>query len=65
MKEYAREQFIFVMQDVRGRYASEGQFVHMRPQRAANAGLVMPGIKRSRRIFAGGLARKKLPGRSA
>ena len=29
---YAAEQFIFVSQDVRGRNASEGTFVHMRPQ---------------------------------
>src|SRR5579859_8202020 len=32
MEYYAKERFIFVLQDVRGRYASEGQFVHMRPQ---------------------------------
>ena len=38
LQQYAREQFIFVTEDVRGRYASEGQFVHMRPQRAADAG---------------------------
>jgi putative CocE/NonD family hydrolase len=38
LQQYAKEQFIFVMQDVRGRYASEGQFVHMRPQRPADAG---------------------------
>lgn len=28
---YAKERFIFVVQDVRGRYGSEGEFVHMRP----------------------------------
>ena len=32
MADYAREQFIFVLQDVRGRNASEGAFVEMRPQ---------------------------------
>ncbi|HZZ73214.1 MAG TPA: CocE/NonD family hydrolase [Pirellulales bacterium] len=31
MSKYMREKFIFVFQDVRGRYASEGTFVHMRP----------------------------------
>jgi putative CocE/NonD family hydrolase len=30
--QYAKEKFIFVNADVRGRYASQGQFVHMRPQ---------------------------------
>jgi len=34
---YAAEQFIFVFQDVRGRNASEGVFVHMRPQLASHA----------------------------
>ena len=29
---FAREKFIFVYQDVRGRYLSEGEFVNMRPQ---------------------------------
>ena len=29
---YAKEKFIFVTADVRGRYGSEGDFVHMRPQ---------------------------------
>jgi len=29
---YAKDKFIFVTEDVRGRYASEGVFVHMRPQ---------------------------------
>ncbi|HEY8746846.1 MAG TPA: CocE/NonD family hydrolase [Tepidisphaeraceae bacterium] len=32
LQYYAKEKFIFVNADVRGRYASEGQFVHMRPQ---------------------------------
>lgn len=31
MKLYAKEKFIFAWQDVRGRYGSEGQFVHVRP----------------------------------
>jgi len=30
--EYAREGFIFVLQDVRGRFMSEGSFVNMRPE---------------------------------
>ena len=38
MQEYAKEKFIFVLQDVRGRYASEGQFVHMRPQKDVKSG---------------------------
>ena len=38
LQNYAKEQFIFVIGDVRGRYASEGKFVHMRPQRPENAG---------------------------
>ena len=33
MRYYAREGFIFVYQDVRGRYGSEGEFVHVRPYR--------------------------------
>lgn len=33
LKEYAKEKFIFVFQDVRGRNGSEGEFVHMRPQK--------------------------------
>ena len=28
---YAKEHYIFVMQDVRGRYMSEGEFVDVRP----------------------------------
>lgn len=31
LKNMAKEKFIFAYQDVRGRYASEGEFVHMRP----------------------------------
>ena len=38
LKYYAKEKFIFVLEDVRGRNASEGEFVHMRPQRSAQAG---------------------------
>jgi putative CocE/NonD family hydrolase len=33
MKNYAKEKFIFVLQDVRGRNGSDGVFVHMRPQK--------------------------------
>ena len=32
MLHYIREKFIFATEDVRGRYGSEGTFVHMRPQ---------------------------------
>jgi putative CocE/NonD family hydrolase len=34
LKYYADEPFIFAYQDVRGRNASEGEFVHVRPHRA-------------------------------
>lgn len=34
---YAAEGFIFVQQDVRGRYGSEGKFVHVRPLRTEHA----------------------------
>ena len=34
---YANERFIFVFQDVRGRYGSEGEFVHMRPHLAVKS----------------------------
>ncbi len=34
MKWYAKERFIFAYQDVRGRNASEGRFVHVRPHLA-------------------------------
>jgi putative CocE/NonD family hydrolase len=33
MRHYAKEAFIFVYQDVRGRNGSEGEFVHVRPHR--------------------------------
>ena len=34
MRYHGRDGFIFVYQDVRGRYGSEGEFEHMRPHRA-------------------------------
>jgi uncharacterized protein len=34
-ESYVREKFIFALQDVRGRFASEGIFVHVRPWRPA------------------------------
>jgi uncharacterized protein len=37
LRNYAKQNFILVLQDVRGRYASEGQFVHMRPIRDTHA----------------------------
>jgi len=37
LKHYAKERFIFVYQDVRGRNASKGEFVHVRPHRAEKA----------------------------
>ena len=37
MNYYAKEGFIFALQDVRGRYGSEGTFVHVRPIREQNA----------------------------
>ena len=37
MRYYAKEGFIFVYQDVRGRNGSEGEFVHMRPQRSTKS----------------------------
>jgi putative CocE/NonD family hydrolase len=36
--DFARERFIFVYQDVRGKFRSEGEFVVMRPIRAAKKG---------------------------
>jgi hypothetical protein len=36
--EFARDKFIFVCQDVRGRYMSEGQFVDIRPVKDVLAG---------------------------
>ncbi len=38
LKHYAKEKFIFVLQDVRGRNGSEGEFVHMRPQSPKKTG---------------------------
>jgi uncharacterized protein len=38
MKNYAKEKFIFVLQDVRGRNGSEGEFVHVRPVKTSAAG---------------------------
>ncbi len=35
---FVREQFIFALQDVRGRFASEGQFMDVRPHNPAKAG---------------------------
>jgi len=37
-EDMVREGFIFVMQDVRGRFLSEGQFVNMRPHREDKKG---------------------------
>lgn len=38
IKWYAREKFIFALQDVRGRNGSEGEFVHVRPIKPGKAG---------------------------
>ncbi|MGA2498281.1 MAG: CocE/NonD family hydrolase [Tepidisphaeraceae bacterium] len=38
LQQYAHESFILVLQDVRGIGASEGEFVHMRPQRPDKSG---------------------------
>ena len=38
MRYYAKERFIFALQDVRGRNGSEGEFVHMRPHNPAKSG---------------------------
>jgi putative CocE/NonD family hydrolase len=38
LKFYAREKFIFALQDVRGRNGSEGEFVHVRPIKPVKAG---------------------------
>src|SRR5579862_2176708 len=38
MMYYAAERFIFAQQDVRGRYGSEGTYVHMRPHKDAKSG---------------------------
>jgi putative CocE/NonD family hydrolase len=37
-EKFAKENFIFVYQDVRGRYMSEGDFVNMTPHRAVKRG---------------------------
>src|SRR5581483_1012598 len=37
-RKFAEDGFIFVYQDVRGRYLSEGQFVEMRPEKDATQG---------------------------
>ncbi|WP_375416086.1 CocE/NonD family hydrolase [uncultured Hymenobacter sp.] len=41
--ELSREKFIFVYQDVRGRYKSEGQFEEMTPARPASIPTPLPG----------------------
>ncbi|HEV2970521.1 MAG TPA: CocE/NonD family hydrolase [Pirellulales bacterium] len=38
LAHYAKERFIFVLEDVRGRYGSEGTFVQMRPQLSVKSG---------------------------
>jgi putative CocE/NonD family hydrolase len=38
MRFYARERFIFALQDVRGRYESEGEFAQVRPLRSVKSG---------------------------
>ena len=38
--EFAQEGYIFVEQDVRGRFMSEGEFVNMRPHRSLNGATV-------------------------
>ena len=38
IKFYAEEKFIFAYQDVRGRNASEGEFVHVRPHQSRKVG---------------------------
>ena len=40
--ELARSGYIFVMEDIRGRFGSEGQFVMMRPQAAHHDGRLYP-----------------------
>lgn len=50
MQHYAREMFIFVTQDVRGRNGSEGDFEHIRPHNVAlhvAGSPVAPGIDES------------------
>jgi putative CocE/NonD family hydrolase len=38
IQHYGKEKFIFVLEDVRGRNGSEGQFVHMRPEKEEHSG---------------------------
>lgn len=38
-RELARDGFIFVFQDIRGRFGSEGEFVNLRPKRTARNGV--------------------------
>ncbi|MCC6392843.1 MAG: CocE/NonD family hydrolase [Bryobacterales bacterium] len=38
-KELAEDGYIWVFQDIRGKYASEGQFVMIRPPRTSNGGI--------------------------
>jgi putative CocE/NonD family hydrolase len=38
MANYAQEKFIFVLQDVRGRFGSEGEFDHLRPHKPEKSG---------------------------
>ena len=37
-QQFETEKFIFAFSDVRGKYMSEGEFINMRPQNAANQG---------------------------
>src|SRR5580658_3857770 len=38
IQHYGKDKFIFVLEDVRGRNGSEGQFVHMRPEKEEHSG---------------------------
>src|SRR5580700_10082674 len=38
-KELAQEGFIFVLEDIRGRFGSEGEFVMLRPKATAKSGV--------------------------
>src|SRR4051794_24349714 len=38
-QELARQGFIFVLEDIRGRFGSEGEFVMLRPNAATPAGI--------------------------
>jgi uncharacterized protein len=42
---FAREKFIFVYQDIRGRFMSEGKYVLIRPRNTAATGSPAPGSK--------------------